>query len=47
MPRTTLEEERLLNDANSQRVTDLAEKFEAVEETIRWMQSKELEARAE
>jgi hypothetical protein len=41
-----LSEERLLNDTNSRRVKDLAEKLEAVEETIRWMQSQGNESRA-
>ncbi|MDF1597040.1 MAG: hypothetical protein P1T08_13250 [Acidimicrobiia bacterium] len=37
----TVAEERLLNDENSKRVTDLEETLEALEETILWMRSQE------
>lgn len=39
--KATVAEERLLNDENSKRVTDLEETLEALEETIIWMRSQE------
>ncbi len=39
--RSKVEEERLLNDDNAKRVTDLEETLQALEETIMWMRSQE------
>ena len=42
--RTLLEEERILNEDNAQRVKDLEETLTAIEETIRWMENEKATA---